>query len=256
MSCSRLLASTIEPPPSATSHQMLSSGETAPAKGLAVATDRIGVAFHGYAVTHLDSLGHIFWNQQGYNGIPASSVSMAGGATKGSVEVAQNGIVTRGVLLDIPSSLSVDWLEPGHGITPEELERAEEAQGVRVEEGDVLYIRTGRDVRRAQFGDVDPSIDGAPGLDISSLPWLHERRVAVLGSDSVNDVMPSGVPDSLCPIHTIGLVAMGLWLVDNVYLETLRERCAQRGSWEFLSVLSPLALRAATGSPLNPLAIL
>jgi kynurenine formamidase len=235
---------------------MLSSGETAPVKGLAVATDRIGVAFHGYSVTHLDSLGHIFWNQQGYNGVPASSVSMSDGATKGSVVVARNGIVTRGVLLDMPAALSVEWLEPGHAITPEQLERAEQVHGVHVEAGDILFIRTGRDVRREHHGTIDPSTDGAPGLHISCLPWIHERSVGVLGSDSVNDVMPSGVPDSLCPIHTIGIVAMGLWLMDNVYLETLRERCVARNSWEFMSVLSPLVLSAATGSPLNPLAIL
>jgi kynurenine formamidase len=238
------------------SHQMLSSGETAPAHGLAVATDRIGVAFHGYSVTHLDSLGHIFWNQLGYNGVAASTVSMSFGAMKGSIEAARNGIVTRGVLFDMPRVLSVDWLEPGHAISPEELDQAEALQGVRVGPGDVLFIRTGRDTRAVVHGQADPSTYGAPGLHISCLPWIRERSISVLGSDSVNDVMPSGVDDMICPIHTIGLVAMGLWLVDNVHLETLSERCAQRASWEFLAMMSPLVFSAATGSPVNPLAIL
>jgi kynurenine formamidase len=257
VSCSRAISpkqSTEVPSPA--SHQMLSSGETAPKSGLGVATDWIGISFHGYEVTHLDSLGHIFWNQRGYNNVPASSVSMSAGANRGSIEVARNGIVTRGVLLDMPYALSVEWLEPGHAIVPKDLERAEELQGLRVGIGDALFIRTGRDLRSALHGAINPSRDGAPGLDISCLPWIHERSISVLISDSVNDAMPSGVPDSLCPIHSVGLVAMGLWLVDNAHLETLSERCAVRESWEFLSVLSPLVIATATGSPVNPLAIL
>jgi kynurenine formamidase len=235
---------------------MLSSGESAPAGGLGVATDWIGISFHGYAVTHLDSLGHIFWNQRGYNGLSAAAVSMSQGATKGSIETARNGIVTRGVLLDVPAALAVEWLEPGYAILTEDLERAEATQGVRVGHGDLLYIRTGRDVRSKVHGVINPASDGVPGLDTSCLKWIYDRRVAVLGSDSINDVMPARVIDSICPIHIVALTAMGLWLVDNVYLETLRDRCMQRNSWEFLAVLSPLVFPTATGSPVNPLAIL
>jgi kynurenine formamidase len=234
---------------------MISGGESAPDEGLGVATDWLGVAFHGHAITHLDSLGHMFWNKQAYNGIPASAVSMLNGATLGSIETARNGIVSRGVLLDMPSALNVPWLEPGHGITPDELELAERSQGIEVNSGDILYIRTGRDVPRNSPDAID-SNDRFPGLDISCMPWLHERSISVLGSDYVNDVIPSGVADSVCPVHIIGLVAMGLWLVDNLYLETLSERCINRGSWEFLCVLSPLVFSTATGSPINPLAIL
>ena len=43
--------------------------------------------------------------------------------------------VSRGVLLDIARLKGVDWLEPGYAISVEELEAAEAAQGVRVEEG-------------------------------------------------------------------------------------------------------------------------
>jgi kynurenine formamidase len=235
---------------------MLSSGESAPADGLGVAMDRFGIAFHGYEITHLDSLGHIFWKRQGYNGMSSSSVSMVGGAERGSIDNARNGIVTRGVLLDMPSVLSVDWLEPGHAISPADLEKAENRQGVRVGPGDTLYIRTGRDARSSVFGEIDSTTDGAPGLDIACMPWIHDRSVSVLGSDYANDVVPSKEPDSICPVHIIGLVAMGLWLLDNSYLEILAQSCARRESWEFMSVISPLILSKATGSPVNPLAVL
>jgi kynurenine formamidase len=242
--------------PSPLLHHMLSSGESAPAKGEGVAADWFGLAFHGFSVTHLDSLGHIFWNQLGYNGIPASSVSTVEGAVRGSIEVARQGIVTRGVLLDLPVALSVDWLEPGYAIRPDDLERAEEIQGVRVREGDLVFVRTGRDVRRKVAGPIDLMADGAAGLHSTCMQWLYDRSISVLGSDAVNDALPSEIANSSGPVHVVGLVAMGLWLLDNAYLETLSVRCSARRSWEFLVMLGPLALKRTTGSPINPIAVL
>jgi kynurenine formamidase len=242
--------------PSPLIHHMIVSGEGAPDDGLGIAADWLGLAFHGYSVTHLDSLSHQFWNKQSYNGRPASDVSTVAGAATGSVEVAQNGIVTRGVLLDLATARGMDWLEPGQALTPHDLERAERGQGVTVDRGDLLVIRTGRDARRAVKGPIHPEHDGAAGLHFSCLPYLHERQISVLGSDSVNDVVPSGVKGFEMPVHTVALVAMGLWLLDNAHLDELGRRCRERGSWEFLAVLAPLLLKRSTGSPVNPLAVL
>ncbi len=242
--------------PSPLLHHMMVSGDGAPNRGLGIAADWLGLAFHGYAVTHLDSLSHLFWNRQGYNGRAASDVSTASGAAWGSVEVAKHGIVTRGVLLDLAGARGQAWLEPGEGLTPVDLERAERDQGVTVGQGDLLLIHTGRDARSAAKGPVHPDHDGVAGLHHSCLGFLQERQVAVAASDSVTDVLPSGVDGFTMPIHTVALVAMGLWLIDNAYLDELSRRCRARGSWEFLAAVAPLLLKRSTGSPVNPIAIL
>jgi kynurenine formamidase len=242
--------------PSPLLHHMIVSGEGAPDQGLGIAADWLGLAFHGYSVTHLDSLSHLFWNRQSYNGRPASDVSTVSGAATGSVEVARNGVVARGVLLDLAGARGQEWLEPGEALTPADLEHAEQEQGVTAGPGDVLLVRTGRDARRAVKGPIHPDHDGVAGLHFSCLPYLHERQISVLGSDAVNDVLPSGVSGFEMPVHTVALVAMGLWLLDNAYLDEPGRRCSDRGSWEFLAVLAPLLLKRSTGSPVNPLAVL
>jgi len=242
--------------PAPLQHMMIVSGEGAPEQGLGIAADWLGLAFHGYSVTHLDSLSHLFWNQRSYNNTPAAEVSTVAGAAKGSVEVARHGVLSRGVLLDIPLSKSRDWLEPGEFITVEDLERAEQRHGVSVGPGDLLLIRTGRDARRSVEGPVHPDHEGSPGLHASCLPWLREREVALLGSDAVHDVLPSRAGDFHMPIHTVAIVAMGLWLLDNAYLDDLSRACSRRGSWEFLLCMGPLLLKRTTGSPVNPIAVL
>jgi len=231
-------------------------GRPIAAHGLGIAADCLGLAFHGYSVTHLDALSHLFWDRKGYNGRPASDVSTASGAATGSVEVAGDGIVTRGVLLDLAHARGREWLDPGEAVLPDDLKRAEREQGITVGRGDLLFVRTGRDARRAAKGPIHPDHDGAAGLHYSCLPYLHEREIAVLGSDSVTDALPSGALGFEMPVHTVSLVAMGLWLLDNAYLEGLGSQCRKRGSWEFMIVLAPLLLKRSTGSPVNPIAIL
>ncbi len=216
--------------------------------------DFIGMVFHGFSITHVDALCHIFWNGQMYNGRSSALVNTRQGATVESIEVLQDGVVSRGVLLDVARLRGVDWMEPGQGILPQELEATEAAQGVRVEEGDVLFIRTGH-YRRRREAEPLPIADGWPGLDAACLPWIRERGVAVLGGDTVSDVVPSGYPNLVQPIHQIGIPHMGLWLVDNCNLEELAAACAQRRRWEYLLAVAPLRFRYATGSPVNPIAV-
>jgi kynurenine formamidase len=79
--------------------------------------------------------------------------------------------------------------------------------------------------------------------------------VAVIGSDGVNDVMPSGVEGLLNPLHELVLVSLGMPLLDNLDLDSLAREARQRGRWTFLFVGLPLRVPGGTGSPLNPLAI-
>ena len=219
------------------------------------ATDFFGMAFHGYIITHVDSLSHFFWRGKMYNGRPAHLVSTALGATAESIDIARAGIVTRGVLVDAPLVRGVEWLERGEGVMPEDILAAEERFGFRIEEGDVLLVRTGQLRRRQVEGPWDPRVEGSTACQAACLPLFHERGIAMLGSDTGNDVMPSGYPSMTNPIHQVGIVAMGLWILDNADLEELAEACRRRGRWEFAMAIAPLPLKGVTGSPVNPLAI-
>jgi kynurenine formamidase len=251
VSCALPLATQSGPDnPQPVQHMMLHVGP--PVASL----DYFAIAPHGFAFTHLDALCHVFWDGKMYNGFSAREVGRFG-ARKCAIDVTRDGIVTRGVLLDIPKVKRVDFLEPAEAIYPEELDAAEKLHGVRVDEGDVLLIRTGRHQRRKAKGDWNARRDGLPGLDASCLPWLHERRVALLGCDAVSDCTPSHyAPAFEMPIHVGALVMMGVHLLDNADLEALSAACAKHRRYEFLFAMAPLILERGTASPVNPLAVL
>ena len=214
----------------------------------------MGIAYHGNTITHVDALCHIFSGGKMYNGFPANLVNSESGAEVESVELLAQGVVTRGILLDIPRLRGVQYLPDPDPIFPDELEEAERVQGVRVESGDVLLIRTGH-LARCYAGELSASNDPRPGPHASCIPWWRERDIAMLAGDQSNEVFPSGYAGIRSPHHSIALPHLGLWLIDNANLEDLAEACAQRDRWEFMMVIAPLRFRNATGSPANPLAI-
>ena len=251
VSCALPLATQSGPDnPQPVQHMMLHVGPPV------AALDYFGIAPHGYAFTHLDALCHVFWEGKMYNGFSSREVGRFG-ARKCAIDVTRDGIATRGVLLDIPVVKKVDFLEPGEPIYPEDLDAAEKLHGVQVEEGDVLLIRTGRHQRRKSKGDWNPRREGLPGLDASCLPWLHERRIAILGCDAVSDCSPSHyAPEFEMPVHVGALVMMGVHLLDNADLDALAGACAKHRRHEFQFIMAPLILERGTASPVNPIAIL
>jgi kynurenine formamidase len=215
--------------------------------------DYVALAPHGYATSHLDALCHIFHQGKLYNGYPIERVT-AHGALELGIHELRDGIVSRGVLLDVPRARGVDFLEPGEAIFVDDLERAEAQARVRVEAGDVLLIQTGRWAYRDARGPWNAG-ELLAGLDASCLPWLHERGIAALGSDGVSDVVPSRIEGVRLPIHTVAIVAMGVHLLDNLELRALAQACSEEGRWEFLLSIGPLVLQRGTASPVNPIAI-
>jgi kynurenine formamidase len=170
---------------------------------------------------------------------------------------ARDGIVGRGVLLDIPRLHGVEYLEPGTAITPGDLTAAEAVHDVEVTEGDILLVVTGRDARRAACGPWHPYTDGLAGLHPECIPWLHDRGIAVLGSDGISDVLPGRHPHGWpMPVHQCVLVAMGVHLLDNLRLDRLADACARQAQWSFLFTIAPLLVDGGTGSPANPIALL
>ena len=236
-------------------HHMLASGDALDANGIEgyeAARDHLALDVHGLWTTHVDALSHMFVKGRMYGGRPTSEVR-SDGARSNTVLTLADGVIGRGVLLDVPRALGVEFLDDGEVVTAADLEAAEARQGVRVGSGDVLLVAWGREARRrARRG-----FDGFSGLHADCLPWLAEREVAVLGSDGISDPMPFvGTPGWPFPVHQIGIVAMGLHLVDNVRLAPLARRCDELAQWEFLFTMAPLRIPRGTGCPVNPVAVL
>ncbi len=219
------------------------------------AQEYIGMVFHGLDVTHLDSLAHLFWDGKMYGGAPASLVSDRQGALKHDVLAVANGVSTRGVLLDIARLRGVDVIAADDQVYPEDLEAAEQAAGVRLEPGDVLLMRTGEGGARIAEGRNYNANKPRSGYQAACLPWLHERGIAMIGSDVAQDPTPTGYRTVSMPIHMVGIVGMGLWLIDNCNLEDLAAACNRLNRWEFQFSLAPIRFQGVTGSPVNPLAV-
>ena len=220
---------------------------------LEFACDYVGLEMHGDAHSHIDALCHVAFGGQLYNGFGAETVT-DDGARKASIDRCRDGVVGRGVLLDLPRLRGVPWLEPGEAVGPEELESAERAQGVRLGPGDILMLRTGHDRRRREIGPWDAAKAKA-GLDVSSMALLRAREISVLGSDGDGDAMPNRVEGVSHPIHALGIAAMGLHFLDSLQLEELARACEEEGRWDFFFTVAPLRLEGGTGAPVNPTAI-
>jgi kynurenine formamidase len=218
------------------------------------AKDYVGVDFHNEGHSHIDALCHVAYDGLLYGGTPDAVVTSRGAAA-GAIDLLHDGLVGRGVLLDVPRARSVRWLEPGEHVFADDLEAAEREQGVTVEVGDILLVRTGHAQRLAELPPWDTSNRKA-GLHPSAARFLADRRVAALGSDGNNDTAPSTTEGVAFPIHVLGVNAMGIHLLDYLQFEDLVRRCEELERWEFLFVAAPLRIERGTGSPVNPTAIL
>jgi kynurenine formamidase len=221
--------------------------------GHEVAGDKYAVQYHGFAHSHMDGLPHFAHKGKLYNGFSVD-VLKASGAEKLGIQNAYQGVFTRGVLVDMPWFKGVDYLEAGTAITIQDLEAWEKKTGVTVGSGDVLLIRTGRWEQVRQKGQWN-FLEKAAGSHASVAKWLKARDVAMIGSDGVSDVMPSGVEGLVNPLHELVLVGLGMPILDNLDLDPVARETAKRGRWTFLFVGAPLRVPGGTGSPLNPLAI-
>jgi kynurenine formamidase len=220
------------------------------------ATDFLGMQFHGDCHTHMDALCHVAYKGKLYNGRPADSLTSRG-ALSLDVTGYAHGVIGRGVLIDIPHSRGVKWLEPGEAVTGEDIAAAEDAVGVKLGEGDIMVFRTGHHRRRLELGAWDVGYNGLgrAGLHPYALTLLHERKVAVFLPDGDGEVVPSPVEGIPYPIHPLQITAMGMLCADSLQFEELAQVCVEEGRWEFMVVLAPLRLPRATGSPFNPLAV-
>lgn len=215
--------------------------------------DAVVIDMHGFAMTHLDAVAHVYRDQDVYNGRLAADVTSPGGLTFGDILVQQDGMFTRGVLLNIAAVRGVDWLEPDDGVYAADLVAAEERQGIKVESGDCIFVYTGLQKREAVEGP--ENLGQRVGIMPDALKWMHEREISVYSGDCV-DAFPNPYSARYAIyFHAISLAAMGLILLDIPALEPLLEVCEELDRSDFLLSMSPLRLKGGTGCPVNPTAI-
>jgi kynurenine formamidase len=235
-------------------HMKRLPAEPSDVAGLSFAADQLAMNVHGDVDSHVDALCHVSYDEFLYNGVAPGAVTSQG-ASALSIDDARNGIVGRGVLLDIPRLRGVPWLEPGDHVTAAELAAAETAQQVRVGPGDLLFVRVGHRLRRDRLGPWDVARARA-GLHPQAVEYLAERHVAALGSDGNSDTAPSPVDGVAFPVHVLTINALGMHLLDYLQFDDLVPVCEAAGRWSFLCVIAPLRLPGGTGSPVNPIAII
>ncbi|MCZ4590040.1 cyclase family protein [Rhodococcus opacus] len=207
------------------------------------------------AGSQYDSLAHVHYDEQLYNGHPASGLNVKG-ADKCGIHTQAKGIAGRGVLLDVARFRGVEWLDLGSVIGPDELDMVAAAQGVEVGPGDILLIRT--DWRAKFLADHDAAgfMAGEPGLGLACASWLRERDVAVVGSDNFGvEVMPGENAGAMFELHMVLIRDMGMTLAEMLDLEQLAAACAADGAYDFFYTGAPLKFTRGVGSPINPLAI-
>lgn len=206
--------------------------------------------------TQWDALGHIIFENKIYNNVSADQVSSIG-ALRNDITGGCDKMVGRGVLLDVPAAKGVPWLEPGYAITTSDLEECERHQNVTVRRGDFVFVRTGQmaQVRdRGAWGDYAGG--SAPGLGLDAVPWIAEREIAALATDTWGmEVRPNETPDVNQPLHIILIVHLGLWVGEIFDLEPIAAACQEESRWEFLFSGPPLEITRAVGSPLTPIAV-
>ena len=230
--------------------------ERGPTAGSAV--DHLAIDTHGTASTHIDALCHV-WDEDGmWGGRDPDREVTADGVGFAGIQSLGGGIVTRGVLLDVPRHRGVPYVTQEEPVTGVELAAIAARTGVTVEPGDALVIHSGRerwDVDHGAWGagSADVGTSQRPGIHVSSLPFLRRTDAAILVWDMM-DVRPNGFELAFA-VHA-AIWAFGVALVDNALVEPLAEACARAGRWEFQLVIAPLPIEGATGSPVNPIAIL
>lgn len=239
-----------------TKHEMYRNPQTGK---IGFALDIITFGIHDGTNSHLDALCHYALHKDGvavvFNGHPQDLDEK--GCKANAIDRMGPGIVSRGILVDIPLMKHVEYLEPGTPIYVSDLEAWEKFAKVKIGSGDVLLIRTGRWARRAKLGAWNTGREAA-GLDASVMPWIHQRDIALLGGDAVNDVQPSRVVGqgeaASRPVHTLTIAVMGIPLVDNAYLEDVAREAAARKRWEFMTTVQFTRIPGGTATPFNALA--
>jgi kynurenine formamidase len=211
-------------------------------EGWTAVNDRLEIDIHGGpSMTHIDATSHFEWDLVADRALPEDPVA----------ELAR-GLVGRGVLIDVPGVLGAS--AAGQVVTMADVQEVLARTGLEPRTGDALYINLGRTERARS--DVPLGAVPAAGLSIECAEWLADLAPTVVVTDEGLDPFPSEVEGLPVPWHVLLLTVLGVPMVDRAMLTPLSSACAEVSRWDFLSVIAPLPIPGASGSPVNPVAIL
>jgi kynurenine formamidase len=202
------------------------------------------VTTHHPEVTHLDAMAHMVLDGQVYPGVPQADSSGPAGVRHGSTDAYADGIVTRGVLLDLAPGGSLPAACP---VTAADLDAAAVREGVSVQSGDALVVRGGWD----WVGERDRPL---PGITEDAVRWMSDHEVALYAGD-VGDARPPIEGHRPGALHLLALGRLGIPLIDGADCSALAGMCARQGRYTFLFVAAVPRISGVTGLPVNPLAI-
>lgn len=230
-------------------------GDQHPRELLEVADDVVSMPLQ--ATTQWDSLAHVGYGGQLYNGVSSNSITARYGAEKNGIDKLMPGPIGRGVLLDIARLRGVDWLRTSDpAITPAELDEAAAIQGLELRSGDVVLVRTGWRRKAIEEGWSPEWINSNPGLTVECAHWLHRHNIAAICSDNHSiEQVPMADPETRYPLHGIVIRDLGMMMGEMFDLEELAADCAEDRRWEFFFTAPPLRVANGVGSPVSPLAI-
>lgn len=205
----------------------------------------------GHVGTHVDALSHVSHDGLLHGGVDAEAAQRGGRHSEHGAERIPP-MITRGVLLDIPGTRGVTALDPGEGVTADDLAAAAERAGTEPGPDDVALVRTGWAQRFDDAASYLGHDTGVPGVTEDGAHWLAERRVVAAGADTTAfERIPPGDGHRVLPVHRILLVEHGIHIIEHMALE----EAAEQGLTEFLFVLTPLRIVGGTGSPVRPVAV-
>jgi kynurenine formamidase len=197
--------------------------------------------------SHFDARAHIQVLGKVHGGRRAAEVYDDFGWKENGIETVPP-VLTRGILLDVPALLGMDVLPDLFEITVEHVEACLERQSLQIAEGDTVLVRTGKIADHQ--GDGEAYFTSAPGVGVEAAKWMHEKGMAILGSDT-SATEPFPFPDADDTVHRAMLVERGVYLIEILELDQL----ARAEAYEFLFVCLPIKFRGATGSWVRPVAV-
>lgn len=198
--------------------------------------------------THIDTLNHFGYDGRIWNGFSADEHLGSKHWDVAGADVVPP-IIARGVLADVAADQGVDVLPDSFPIGRAELESALDRQGVGLNLGDVVLVRTGRG---SLWPDPERYLPSEPGLNLDGARFLAEAGAVAIGADNIAlEQLPSADPDNWMAVHTYLLAEAGVPIIEVLDLEQLsRERL-----YEFAFIGACMKIRGATGGPMRPLAL-
>lgn len=225
--------------------------------GLRASDDKATMFLQGSS--QYDALGHAWYDDRIWNDVDAASTNGGGMSWASIMPIAEHGVVGHGVLIDMARHRGKEWLDKGETFTHHDLEEAAAAQGVAIEQRDVLLIRTGwlkyfYAVSNEEFyeGFIEPGLTYSREL----VEWFQRKEIPNLVTDTIaNEVTYDPESGVALPLHAALLRNLGLSMAEIIWLDDLADACAADGRWDFLYTAAPLKIHEATGAPVNPVAI-